>query len=58
MSVLQLVLAEIRYRRLNFFLSMLAVVTAAALFIGGPTLISGYAADSRQQLDERGRGVL
>lgn len=52
MTVFQLVLSEIRYRRLNFILSLLAVTVAAALFVTGPTLISGYTADTRNQLEE------
>ncbi|MCH5373633.1 MAG: hypothetical protein JJ992_06625, partial [Planctomycetes bacterium] len=50
MSTLNLILAEIRFRWLNFLLSLLAVTVAATLFIVGPTLISGYAQDSRKQL--------
>ncbi len=47
-----LILAEIRFRTVNFVLCVLAVAIAAALFVIGPSLISGYARDTRQQLAE------
>jgi predicted lysophospholipase L1 biosynthesis ABC-type transport system permease subunit len=50
MSVLRLIFAEIRFRTVNFLLSLLAVTVAASLFIVGPTLISGYAEDTDQQM--------
>jgi hypothetical protein len=46
----KLIFAEIRFRSWNFLLSLLAVSVAAMLFIVGPTLIAGYATDTRQQL--------
>jgi cell division protein FtsB len=49
-NTLQLILAEIRFRFVNFFLCLMAVALAAALFVSGPTLISGYAKDTNQQL--------
>jgi len=52
MNTLKLVLAEIRFRFVNFLLCLLAVIVAAALFIVGPTLISGYAEDTNAQLTE------
>lgn len=50
MNALYLILAEIRFRFVNFLLCLLVVVIAAALFIVGPTLISGYARDTDEQL--------
>ncbi len=50
MSIARLVLAEIAGRPLTFLLSLLVVVVAAILFIAGPTIINGYAADTKQQL--------
>ncbi|MBC8872007.1 MAG: FtsX-like permease family protein [Planctomycetes bacterium] len=52
MSTLNLILAEIRFRFVNFLLCLLVVVIAAALFIVGPTLISGYAEDTNEQLSK------
>lgn len=52
MSVLRLILAEIRFRWLNFVLGALAVAVAATLFLAGPALIQGYATDTQQQLAE------
>jgi len=42
MSNMRLLLAEMSYRRINFGLSLLAVVIAAGLFVAGPTLVDGY----------------
>lgn len=50
MSTLKLIVAEIRYRFINSLLCLLVVALAAALFVIGPTLISGYAEDTGQQL--------
>ncbi len=50
MRIFQLVFAEIVGRPLNFLLSLLVVAVAAILFIVGPTVISGYAADTKEQL--------
>jgi len=50
MSTLNLILSEIRFRFVNFLLCLLVVIIAAALFIVGPTLISGYAEDTNEQL--------
>lgn len=52
MSALDLILAEIRFRPVNFLLSLTAVIVAAGLFVVGPTLISGYAAATAVQLAE------
>ena len=50
MRIHQLVLAEILGRPLNFLLSLLIVIVAAILFIVGPTIIDGHAAQTRRQL--------
>ena len=51
MNMLHLILAEIRFRFINFFLCLLVVALSAALFISGPTLISGYAVDTGRHLE-------
>ena len=50
MGILRLILAETRFRILNFTLSLLAITIAASLFIAGPTIIRGYARDTREKL--------
>ena len=57
MGILGLILAETRFRLLNFSLSLLAITVAASLFIAGPTLISGYARDTREKLSQLGEDV-
>ncbi|MCX7426745.1 MAG: FtsX-like permease family protein [Planctomycetia bacterium] len=52
MSTLRMLLAEIRYRRLNFLLSLFAVTIAATLFVAGPVLVDGYARQTRVVMDE------
>ncbi len=52
MTTIQLILSEIRFRWLNFVLSLIAVVTAATLFVAGPTFLAGYAEDTNRQLAE------
>jgi len=50
MSTTRLILSEIRFRSVNFLLCLAAVVIAATLFITGPTLLGGYAADTQREL--------
>ena len=50
MSTLSLVFAEIRFRLTNFILCALAVVVAATMFVAGPMLLSGYAAQASGEL--------
>ncbi len=52
MSLFALLLAEIRYRKLNFALSLLAVVVAVLLFVAGPMLVDGYQRQTHAQLAE------
>ena len=40
------------HRKLNFFFSFVAVMTAATLFVAGPTILRGYQRDSDQRLTE------
>ena len=50
MSILYLLKSEILHRKLNFVFSVIAVVTAATLFVAGPTILRGYQRDSDQRL--------
>ena len=50
MRITRLVIAEILGRPLSFLLCLVVIVVAAILFIVGPTLLTGYAADTKQQL--------
>jgi len=50
MTLLHLLLAEIRYRKLNFVLSVLAVLVAVMLFVAGPMLVDGYQQQTQSEL--------
>jgi hypothetical protein len=50
MSILKMLLAEIRYRKLNFALGVFAVTIAVALFVAGPVLVDGYARQTHMLL--------
>ncbi len=50
MSTLKLLLAEIRYRKTNFVLSLLAVTMAVTLFVAGPVLVEGHGRQTRAEL--------
>lgn len=50
MNPLKLLLEEIRYRKLNFALSLLAVTAAATLFVAGPMLIDGYGRETDAEI--------
>lgn len=50
MNLSRLVFAEIRFRPVNFLLCLVAIAVAAALFVIGPTLLAGYAADTHREL--------
>jgi len=52
MSTLRVMFAELRYRKLNFLLSALAVTIAVTLFVTGPVLIDGYGRETQARLDE------
>ena len=51
MPTLKLLLAEIWYRKLNFALSLFAVVVAVTLFVAGPMLVEAYRQETRTQVD-------
>ncbi len=51
MSTTKLLFAEIRHRKTNFALSLIAVVCAATLFVTSPTLLEGYKLESQAELD-------
>jgi hypothetical protein len=51
MSTLKILLAEMCYRKVNFALSLAAVVVAVVLFVAGPMLIDGYQRETRLQID-------
>ena len=42
MSIFRLLKAEILHRKLNFMFSLVAVLTAATLFVAGPTMLRLY----------------
>ena len=50
MSTLKILLAEIGYRKLNFVLSLIAVMIAVTLFVVGPIVIDAYARQTQKQL--------
>ncbi|MBN2477343.1 MAG: FtsX-like permease family protein [Pirellulales bacterium] len=52
MNTLKILLAEIGYRKLNFLLSLFAVMIAVMLFVAGPVLIDAYGRQTQQQLAE------
>jgi putative ABC transport system permease protein len=52
MNTLNLIFAELRFRAVNTLLCLLAVIVAAALFVIGPALIAGYAADTNRELTQ------
>jgi len=52
MSSLKLLLAELRYRKVNLTLGLLAVIAAATLFVAGPVLVDGYRRETQRQLVE------
>lgn len=52
MSTLRVMFAELRYRKLNFLLSALAVTIAVTLFVTGPVLIDGYGRETQARLGE------
>jgi putative ABC transport system permease protein len=53
MSFMKLLLAEIRFRKLHFFLSLLAVTMAVSLLVASPVLIDGYTGQTEILLAEQ-----
>lgn len=50
MSTFQLLCAELRHRKMNVTLSLLALIAAATLFVASPTLLRGYQQESNRRL--------
>ena len=50
MKSCKLLLEEIRYRPMNFFLSVLAIIAASTVFVAGPTLMDAYNQDTDEQV--------
>ncbi|NQU23189.1 MAG: ABC transporter permease [Candidatus Nealsonbacteria bacterium] len=51
MPTIKLLLCEIGYRKLNFALSLFAMMGAAVLFVVGPMLIEGYSQATETELE-------
>ena len=58
MNTLKMLLAEIGYRKLNFALSLFAVMVAAVLFVAGPMLLQGYSQATETELGKLERRVV
>ncbi len=52
MSTLKLLLAEIGYRKVNFLLSLAAVMIAVTLFVAGPMLVEAYQEETQNRVDQ------
>lgn len=50
MSIFRILLAEIAFRKLNFVLSLSAVMVAVALFVAGPMLVEGYQVQTQREV--------
>jgi len=50
MTAWQLLKAELTYRKLNFAMSLFAVIAAAALFVASPTLLRAYKQESSTRM--------
>ncbi len=50
MNIFRMLLAEIVYRKLNFALSLFAVIIAVALFVAGPVLVDGYGRETEARI--------
>jgi putative ABC transport system permease protein len=57
MNPLKLLVAEIRYRKVNFGLSLFAVTVAVTLLVAGPILVDGYARQTDEELTVLETGV-
>ncbi len=51
MTTFKMLLAEIGYRKINFAMSLLAVLIAVALFVAGPMLADGYSRETQTQIE-------
>jgi len=52
MNTLRILVAEILYRKVNFALSMFAIVIAVTLFVAGPVLVDGYGRETEVRVAE------
>ena len=52
MTTLKLLVAEIGYRKINFAMSLAAVLIAVTLFVAGPILIEGYSRQAQADIRE------
>lgn len=50
MNAIQLLLAEIGYRKLNFALAFMAIAVAVTLFVAGPVLLEHYSRQTQAEL--------
>jgi len=50
MTVWQMLWAEIRFRKLNFVLGVLAIAVAVALFVAGPVVVDAYSRQTQVEL--------
>ena len=50
MNVPKVLLAEICYRKLNFALSLLAIMIAASMLVAGPILLDGYTRETQAEV--------
>lgn len=50
MNIFRILLAEISFRKLNFILSLSAVMVAVALFVAGPMVVEGYQYETQQKV--------
>ncbi|HUG70214.1 MAG TPA: FtsX-like permease family protein [Pirellulaceae bacterium] len=50
MTTFQLLCAELRHRKMNVMLSLLALIAASTLFVASPTLLRGYQQESGRRL--------
>lgn len=64
MNIFRILVAEIAFRKLNFVLSLSAVMVAVGLFVAGPMLVEGYqqqtqvlVAEWQSKIEESERGV-
>jgi putative ABC transport system permease protein len=51
MNTFKILFAEIWYRKLNFVLSLFAVVVAVTLFVAGPMLVEAYQTETATEVD-------
>ncbi len=57
MNIFRILVAEIAFRKLNFVLSLSAVMVAVALFVAGPMLVEGYQQQTQQEVN-RWQGLI